>query len=57
MYNFLEFIDSSDIREYNQNTIFTPAQQAVLISSTSNNKFLIYWRRMIVSYARRRNEA
>lgn len=32
MYNFLEFIDSSDIREYNQNTIFTLAQQAVLIS-------------------------
>lgn len=32
MYDFLGFIDSPDIREYNRNTEFTPAEQAVLIS-------------------------
>lgn len=32
MYDFLRFIDSSDIREFNKDTNFTPAEQAVLIS-------------------------
>ena len=32
MHNFLEFIDSPDIREYNHDTEFTPAQLAVLVS-------------------------
>ena len=32
MYDFLHFIDSPDVREFNRNTIFTPAEQAVIIS-------------------------
>lgn len=32
MYDFLKFIDSLDIREFNKNTAFTPAEQAVLVS-------------------------
>ena len=32
MYDFLRFIDSPDIREFNKDTNFTPAEQAVLIS-------------------------
>lgn len=32
MYDFLEFIDSPDIREYNHDTEFTAAQLAVLVS-------------------------
>lgn len=31
-YDFLKFIDSPDIREFNRKTKFTPAEQAVLIS-------------------------
>lgn len=31
MYDFLQFIDSPDIREYNRDTYFTPAEWAVLI--------------------------
>ena len=31
MYNFLKFIDSPDIRKYNKETQFTPAEWAVLI--------------------------
>ena len=34
-----------------------PADLWQIFASTTNHKFLIYWRRMIVSYARRRNEA
>ena len=30
--SFLEFLDSTDIRRYQRNTAFTPAEQAVLIS-------------------------
>ena len=30
-YCFLRFLDSSDVAEYNRNTVFTPAEQAVLI--------------------------
>lgn len=32
MYDFLKFIDSPDIREFNKDAMFTPAEQAVLIS-------------------------
>lgn len=32
MYDLLKFIDSPDIREFNKNTVFTPAEQAVLVS-------------------------
>ena len=31
MYDFLQFIDSPDIREYNRDTYFTPAEWAVLV--------------------------
>jgi len=31
MCNFLKFIDSPDVREYNKNTYFTPAEWAVII--------------------------
>jgi len=31
MFNILDFIDSKEIREYNQNTEFTPIEQAALI--------------------------
>ena len=34
MYDFLKFIDSPDIREYNRKTKFTPAEQAVLVSKS-----------------------
>ena len=34
MYNFLEFIDSPDIRNFNKDTLFTPAEQAVLIAKS-----------------------
>lgn len=40
MYNFLAFIDSLDIREYNKATSFTPAEQAVLISQSKNTPVL-----------------
>ena len=33
-----------------------PADLWQIFASTANHKSLIYWRRMIVSYARRRNE-
>lgn len=32
MYDLLKFIDSPDIREFNKDTVFTPAEQAVLVS-------------------------
>lgn len=32
MYDFKKFIDSPDIREFNKDTVFTPAEQAVLVS-------------------------
>ncbi len=31
MYDFLKFIDSPDVREYNKNTYFTPTEWAVII--------------------------
>lgn len=34
MFNILDFIDSPDIREYNKNTEFTPAEQAILITQS-----------------------
>ena len=34
MYDFLKFIDSPDIREFNKDTVFTPAEQAVLVSKS-----------------------
>lgn len=40
MFDFLRFIDSPDIREYNKNTHFTPAKQAVLISKSKNTTVL-----------------
>lgn len=40
MYNFLQFIDSQDIREYNKDASFTPAEQAVLISRSRNTSIL-----------------
>lgn len=33
-YDFLSFIDSADIREYNRDTYFTPAEWAVLVSKS-----------------------
>lgn len=32
MLDLLQFIDSPDIREYNRDTCFTPAEWAVLVS-------------------------
>lgn len=32
MFNILDFIDSPDIREFNKNTQFTPAEQVILIT-------------------------
>ena len=32
MFNILDFLDSPDIREYNRETKFTPAEQAVLVA-------------------------
>lgn len=32
MYDFLKFIDSPDIREFNKDTVFALAEQAVLVS-------------------------
>lgn len=34
MYDFLKFIDSPDIREYNKETQFTPAEWAVLVAKS-----------------------
>lgn len=34
MYDFLKFIDSPDIREYNKDTKFTPAEWAVLVEAS-----------------------
>lgn len=34
MYDFLSFIDSKAIREYNKDRVFTPAEQAVIISNS-----------------------
>lgn len=34
MYDFLKFIDSPDIREYNKDTQFTPAEWAVLVRAS-----------------------
>ena len=34
MYDFLDFIDSPDIREYNKGREFTPAEEAILISKS-----------------------
>lgn len=34
MYDFLQFIDSPDIREHNKDTSFTPAEWAVLVSKS-----------------------
>lgn len=34
MYNFLEFIDSPDIRNFNKDTLFTPAEQAILVAKS-----------------------
>lgn len=34
MYDLLQFIDSPDIREYNRDTCFTPAEWAVLVSKS-----------------------
>ena len=34
MYDFLKFIDSPDIREYNKDTPFTPAEWAVLVRAS-----------------------
>lgn len=36
MFDILDFIDSPDIREYNKNTEFTPAEQAVLITMSNH---------------------
>ena len=35
MYNVLEFLDSPDIREFHKDTVFTPAEQAVLIAKSN----------------------
>ena len=31
-HDILKFIDSPDVREFNKNTVFTPAQQVILVS-------------------------
>ena len=34
MFNVLDFIDSKSIRDYNKDTEFSPAEQAILISKS-----------------------
>ncbi len=36
MKDFVEFIDSSDIREYNRETKFTPAEWALIVANSIN---------------------
>ena len=54
MFNILDFIDSFDIREYNKNTVFTPAEQAVLIThseGTTVEEKLVAWQELVDNYS------
>lgn len=54
MFNILDFIDSPDIREYNKNTVFTPAEQAVLIAhseETTVEEKLAAWQELVDNYS------
>lgn len=54
MFNILDFIDSPDIREYNKNTVFTPAEQAVLIAhsnETTVEEKLAAWQELVNNYS------
>lgn len=55
MFNILDFIDSPDIREYNKNTLFTPAEQAILIAhseETTVEEKLAAWQELVDNYSR-----
>lgn len=54
MFNILDFIDSPDIREYNKDTKFTPAEQAVLIAysnGTTVEEKLAAWQELVDNYS------
>lgn len=54
MFNILDFIDSPDIREYNRNTVFTPAEQAILIGQseeTTVEEKLSAWQELVDVYS------
>lgn len=54
MFNILDFIDSPDIREYNKNTRFTPAEQAILIGQseeTTVEEKLSAWQELVDVYS------
>ena len=53
MFHILDFIDSKDIREYNQNTEFTPVEQTVLIQhskGTTVDKKMSVWQELLDTY-------
>lgn len=39
-HDILKFIDSPDVREFNKNTVFTPAQQAILVSRSEKTMMI-----------------
>ena len=54
MFNTLDFIDSKDIREYNQNTSFTPIEQAVIIynsKKTTVEEKLSAWKELLANHS------
>jgi len=53
MFDILDFIDSEDIRKFNQNTLFYPLEKAVLIyysHYTSVEKKLAAWKELLDTY-------
>lgn len=53
MFNILNFIDSKDVREYNQNTKFTPLEQAVIIyysKCTTVDEKISAWKELLDIY-------
>ena len=54
MFNILDFIDSKEIREYNQNTEFTPIEQAALIyhsERTTVDEKMAAWQELLDIYS------
>lgn len=54
MFNILDFIDSPDIREYNKDIKFTPAEQAILIAhseETTVEEKLVAWQELVDNYS------
>lgn len=54
MFYILDFIDSKEIREYNQNTEFTPIEQAVLIyhsRGTTVEQKMTAWKELLNTYS------